>query len=65
MSSRQTIHYTVELLQNGNFNIYEGDACYRHTLRWGNVTPVGTAEILGSWVITWAENEKAHKEESK
>lgn len=62
---KQTIHYTVELLANGNFNIYEGDMCYSHKLRWQNISPAGAAEALGGWVITWAENEKAHKEESK
>lgn len=60
--NRQTIHYTVELLQNGNFNIYEGTMCMRHKLVWQNITPAGAAECLGGWVITWAENEKKNKE---
>lgn len=56
--SKQTIHYTVELLQNGNFNIYEGDLCVERNLRWKNISPKGASEALGAWVITWAENEK-------
>lgn len=58
MKSRETIHYTIELRLNGNFNIYEGDTCTARTLKWSNISPAGTAEVLGSWVITWAENAK-------
>lgn len=66
--TRQTIHYTVELLLNGNFNIYEGDLCVSRHLRWKNISPAGAAEYVGTWVITWAEEEaksKAEKESNR
>ena len=58
---RQTIHYTVELLISGNFNIYEGNQCVARKLRWKNISPTGAAAALGSWVIDWSREEMAKK----
>jgi len=60
---KQTIHYTVELLANGTFNIYEGDSCTQRNLRFAGLSPAGAAERVGTWVIDWYENEKAKREE--
>lgn len=56
--SRETIHYTVELLMNGNVNIYRGDSCTQRNLAWENISPAGAVEVIGGWIVTWSDNEK-------
>lgn len=65
MNNRQTVHYTVELLQNGNFNIYDGTECVQRNLVWGNISPTGAAECLGGWVITWAKEAEKVKTQAE
>ena len=56
MSCRENMNYTLEVLKNGNLNIYEGTACTRRTLRWQNISVEGAKQVLSDWINPWVKS---------
>jgi hypothetical protein len=55
MNCRKNINYTLELLKNGNLNIYEGTTCTSRTLRWQNISVKDAVEAISGWIVPWVE----------